>query len=382
MDRYFDKGWRQPDGPPAHGARTPPPAGGPAPVTQPAWVWAWRAPPGWPPAPPGWVPPAGWQPPPEWPPAPPGWQFWVPAPAPGVPGGPGTYAGWVPVPPAPPVVEALEFPQPQPPLGRRTLVVEIWAVMACFLWPSVTAAVVALAEGIAGGTEHRFPSLIAGNDTFNFVFGILGYLPLIAVVPVTLYLLARTGQGPRWLGLGVPRFRADVLPGLGLAAASFGVEFGVIVILTPLIVHAKHLFEQVPTGSVPTYYIAFGLVISLVTAITEEVMVNGYLITRLGQLGWAPNAALTLSLVLRTSYHVYYGLGFLLTIPFGWFVTRSFQKHRRLNRAIAAHFLFDATLMTVSLAPGPWKACLVLPFAGLVLVSACFSRRPAPEVPG
>ena len=76
---------------------------------------------------------------------------------------------------------------------------------------------------------------------------------------------------------------------------------------------------------------------------------NGYLLTRLGQLGWTPRGAFLLSLTLRTSYHVYYGLGFLLTIPFGYFVTRSFQKHRKLTRPIAAHFLFDAILVTISI---------------------------------
>jgi uncharacterized protein len=76
---------------------------------------------------------------------------------------------------------------------------------------------------------------------------------------------------------------------------------------------------------------------------------NGYLITRLGQLGWTPRSALILSLALRTSYHVYYGLGFLLTVPFGYLVTRSFQKHRRLNRPIAAHFIYDAVLSTIAI---------------------------------
>jgi membrane protease YdiL (CAAX protease family) len=56
-----------------------------------------------------------------------------------------------------------------------------------------------------------------------------------------------------------------------------------------------------------------------------------------------------LAVALRTSYHVYYGLGFIFTIPLGIFVTRSFQKHRRLNRPIAAHFLYDAVLVTISI---------------------------------
>ena len=58
--------------------------------------------------------------------------------------------------------------------------------------------------------------------------------------------------------------------------------------------------------------------------------------------------ALVLSLILRTSYHVYYGLGFLLTVPFGYLVTRSFQKRRRLLRPIVAHFLYDGVLITIA----------------------------------
>jgi len=102
-------------------------------------------------------------------------------------------------------------------------------------------------------------------------------------------------------------------------------------------------------GHEPGYYVVWGLAASALTAIAEETFVNGYLITRLQQLGWTPGRALTLSLVLRTSYHVYYGVSFLLTVPFGYFVTRSFQKHRRLNRAIAAHFLYDAVLLTIAI---------------------------------
>jgi hypothetical protein len=56
---------------------------------------------------------------------------------------------------------------------------------------------------------------------------------------------------------------------------------------------------------------------SAVTAVTEEVLENGYFITRLGQLGWTPRSSLLLSLTLRTSYHVYYGLGFFLYYPAG-----------------------------------------------------------------
>ena len=38
----------------------------------------------------------------------------------------------------------------------------------------------------------------------------------------------------------------------------------------------------------------------------------------------------------------------MLTIPLGYFLTRSFQKHRRLMRPILAHFIYDAVLFTIA----------------------------------
>jgi membrane protease YdiL (CAAX protease family) len=151
------------------------------------------------------------------------------------------------------------------------------------------------------------------------------------------------------IGLGRPRLREDIWPGIGLAAAGFGVSYGAAVILYPIINATKHAVVSTPVGGVPKYYVVYGLVISITTAFAEETFVNGYIITRLAQLGWTKERAMWLAVALRTSYHVYYGLGFVFTIPLGIFVTRSFQKHRRLNRAIAAHFLYDAVIFTVTI---------------------------------
>ncbi len=222
--------------------------------------------------------------------------------------------------------------------------------MLAFLLPVVTSAVIVLAQHVSGiGNITRFPVIIAGHPVSNLVVGILSYLSVAAVVPLALLLLTRTGQPPAILGLGSPSLRQDVLPGLGLAAASFGAEIPVAIVLAPLLARESTLVNRISIGHVPGYYVIWGIAMAAITSVAEEVIVNGYLITRLGQLGWTPTGALILSLTLRTSYHVYYGLGFLLTIPFGYFVTRSFQKHRRLNRSIAAHFLFDAVLSTIAI---------------------------------
>jgi membrane protease YdiL (CAAX protease family) len=295
----------------------------------------WRPPPGWPEPPPGWVPPAGWKAPPDWPAPPPGWQYWVPAepPAPAAPQRPAPR-------PAPPPVSAADQ-------SRRGLVLETWFVQLAFLVPSVLAAVDLFAAHTGGAAITRFPSIVT-NPVANLFLGVVSYLQVAAVVPLALLLLSRTGQPPAALGLVRPTWRRDVWPGMGIAASGYAVAFAATIALTALVGRHSRLFDQVPTGHVPHYYVIYGIAVSATTAIAEETLVSGYLLTRLEQLGWSPRWALLLSLTLRTSYHVYYGLGFLLTIPLGYYVTRSFQKHRRLTRPIVAHFIYDAVLITIS----------------------------------
>lgn len=222
--------------------------------------------------------------------------------------------------------------------------------MFAFLVTGVTSAVLVLVQHINGiGDVSRFPVIVHSNDLLNMFLGMLAYLPVLSVVPLALFLLARTGQTPRVLGLGVPRFGRDVVPALGLGAAAFAVELLILAPFAELIREHPGLVNTVSVNSQPRYYLVEGLFMSAVTAVTEEALVNGYFITRLGQLGWTPRNALLLSLLLRTSYHVYYGVGFVLTIPLGFFVTRSFQKHHRLTRPIMAHFLYDAILFSISI---------------------------------
>ena len=229
--------------------------------------------------------------------------------------------------------------------------------MVAFLLPVVSSAVVLFVQHVSGvGNITRFPVIVAGHPVTNLVVRILDYVSVASIVPLALLLLIRTGQTPSILGLGMPRWAQDIWPSLGLAAVSFGAEIPVALILSPLLAHNPSLVNRISIGHVPGYYVIWGVAMSAITAIAEEVLMSGYLITmsgylitRLGQLGWTPKRALILSLSLRTSYHVYYGAGFLLTVPFGYFVTRSFQKHRRLSRPIAAHFIFDAVLSTFAI---------------------------------
>jgi membrane protease YdiL (CAAX protease family) len=281
----------------------------------------WRPAPGWPEAPPGWRPPDGWRPPPDWPAAPPDWQFWVP--------------------PGP------RFPVQFRELTRGDLVRETRLMMIALLAPWIISAVLTLAVHVTSHTSlTQLPTYDPHQPVVNVVLGLISYLPVAAVVPLALLLLARTGQRPADLGLTGARW-PDLGVGVGLAAAGLGCEF----VLAIPFVRLQHspLVNTAGPLHVPVYYLIFGVSQALITSIAEETAVSGYLLTRLDQLGWAPWPAFWVSLALRTSYHVYYGLGVVLTLPLGYFLTRSFQKHGKLSRPILAHFLYDSVIFVIGI---------------------------------
>lgn len=219
--------------------------------------------------------------------------------------------------------------------------------MIATLTPWFVSAVVVLGSHLATGSSlTQLPSFDTRQPAVNIVLGLISYTPTAAMVPLTLFLLDRTGQPPSSLGLTRAGW-SDFGSAVGLAAAALGGELLLAVLFAPL-VHSR-LANTTGPLHVPAYYLVFGLSQSLLTSIAEETAVNGYLITRLDQLGWSPTAAFWLSLLLRTSYHIYYGVAVIFTLPFGYFVTRSFQKHRKLSRPILAHFLYDSTVFLISI---------------------------------
>lgn len=221
-------------------------------------------------------------------------------------------------------------------------------VVIAFALPGVAAAVEILAQHLDGVSDlNEFALPLPHSPAASLFILLLGYLTTALVVPIALLLLARTGQPPASLGLHRDGLRRDAGGALGLLGGVWVVN---IVLLVPLsyLIDNKHLTNTATNSHVPAYYVVYALVVSATTAINEEVIVNGYFLTRLSQMGWSPRAALILSLAVRTSYHAYYGVGLIATVPFGYLVTRSFQKRRRLARPILTHFAYDAILLIVA----------------------------------
>lgn len=234
------------------------------------------------------------------------------------------------------------------PAAARWLGWEIVFVITAFALPAVAGAVTLLAQHIGGVSDlDEFDLPLEHHAGVSLFLLLLGYATTAIIVPIALLLLARTGQPPASLGLTRRSFRRDAANALGMYAGVWVLNLALVLAFGWLI-NNKHLTNTATNTHVPAYFIVYALFLSATTAINEEVLVNGYFLTRLSQRGWAPRRAFWLSLLVRTSYHAYYGVGLILTIPLGYLVTRSFQKHRRLNRAILVHCVNDAVLLTVA----------------------------------
>ena len=231
--------------------------------------------------------------------------------------------------------------------AERWLGWETVFVVVAFVVPAAVSAVVVLLRDVARVSSlDEFELPLPHHPATSLILMLLLYGSTAVIVPIALLLLTRTGVPPAQLGLTPRALRFDVLPSIGLLAGVWLVNVAIAVAISPFV--GDSFGTSSHDTHVPAYFVIYALFLAAVTAVNEEVVVNGYLLTRLAQRGWRPWPSLWLSLVLRTSYHAYYGAALVLTVPFGYLVTRSFQRTRRLGRPIITHFLFDAILLTVA----------------------------------
>jgi membrane protease YdiL (CAAX protease family) len=77
-------------------------------------------------------------------------------------------------------------------------------------------------------------------------------------------------------------------------------------------------------------------------AVLEEVVMIGYLFTRLRQLAWNAAAIIALSAVIRGSYHLYQGIGgFIGNLIMGVVFGLIYLRWKRVGPLVVAHSLLD-----------------------------------------
>lgn len=185
-------------------------------------------------------------------------------------------------------------------------------------------------------------------DPYAFANRLIGEVVQILPVLLVAHLLARTGETMRRIGFDLSRPRFDLTFGAALALIATAVATGALALS-----HALDLPVRPIVGVNPDAHgaaLPLLIFVSAVAGITEEVVVNGYLLTRLDDLGWRPSRALMASALLRGSYHLYQGIGgFASNVAIGLVAGTIFQRNKRVMPLVIAHFLIDVVAFGVSL---------------------------------
>lgn len=192
----------------------------------------------------------------------------------------------------------------------------------------------------------------------------IGFFSLVPVALAVFLLNADGGRVRERLGLvwkrsGPASPWRDLRNGVLLAAAIGIPGIGVYVIGRAL---GQSL--RIDTNGLPdAWWAATVLILSaLAAAILEETIVVGYLMTRLGEIGWRVPAAIAASAVLRGSYHLYQGWPMAVgNMAMGVAFALVFLKTRRLGPLLVAHTIFDlVTFIGPEIVPASWLAALHL----------------------
>lgn len=182
-------------------------------------------------------------------------------------------------------------------------------------------------------------SLAPGRPLLDLVLQLLSVADGLAPVALVLYLLARSGESPSDMGLDTSQPRLDAARGAVLAAVIGGT--GLALYLTAF--HLGISLTVVPENLPAVWWRIPVLILNAAQdGILEEVLVVGYLLRRLDQMGWTPWRAIATSAVLRGSYHLYQGFGgFLGNAAMGVIFGYLYRRWGRVTPLVIAHTLID-----------------------------------------
>ena len=231
------------------------------------------------------------------------------------------------------------------PLTPRLIRWEIFVVFAISLGASGLNALLSLIGSLLNRPAlHSQQALLVGslapNHWLDLVLQLVGIAEALTPVLLVCYLITVSGEPLSVLGLDASQPVKDVARGAVLAALIGGAGLGLYLAAF----HAGVSLNVVPESLPAVWWRIPVLLLSAAhDGILEEILVIGYLLHRLDQLGWTPWKAIVFSAVLRGSYHLYQGLGgFLGNAAMGLIFGVLYRRWGRVTPMIIAHTLIDA----------------------------------------
>lgn len=236
------------------------------------------------------------------------------------------------------------------PQARRRTWSEIVLVLGLSLGQYAVYSIVALArrlaqsEALADQTATLNPSL-SDQPVFDLVYQLLGIFFALMPVALALFLLWTPTRNPfRVIGFDARKPWSDLGRGAGLAAI-----MGIPGIGLYLAGHALGMTVTIVPTALGTYWWTLPVLIlsAVKSGLEEEIIVVGYLFTRLSDLRWRPWAIIVFSALLRGSYHLYQGFGpFVGNVVMGLVFGLAYRRWGRVMPLVIAHVILDVISFT------------------------------------
>jgi membrane protease YdiL (CAAX protease family) len=225
---------------------------------------------------------------------------------------------------------------------KKRLRIEIVLVLGLSLGASAVYSAVSLLGKLTANKplaqQHATlnPSQAPGRPWLDLTYQLLGIAFALFPAALALHLLRRDDPG----ALRVDRRPLfDLVSGIALAAGIGIPGLGLYVAARALGLNAS----VIPAALPDVWWAVPVLLLSAVqNAVVEEVIVIGYLLTRLQQLQVRLSVAIFVSAILRGSYHLYQGFGaFIGNVIMGFVFGIFYVRVRRLWPLIIAHAILD-----------------------------------------
>jgi membrane protease YdiL (CAAX protease family) len=227
------------------------------------------------------------------------------------------------------------------------MVQEVWLVFALSLGRDAVGAVIVFIgaltarQGLAQQQAVLVGSQAPGRPWFDLTLQLFSVVAVLVPVALVFHFLKRSGESANDIGLDGSRPLPDTAAGAGLALVLGGLGLALYLGARAAGANLTVVPETLPAV---WWRIPVLLLSALQNGVLEEILVVGYLLHRLKQMGWTDPRALTLSALVRASYHLYQGFGgFVGNAALGVVFARLYQRYGRLLPLVIAHTLIDAT---------------------------------------
>ncbi|HJQ86725.1 MAG TPA: CPBP family intramembrane glutamic endopeptidase [Propionibacteriaceae bacterium] len=231
-------------------------------------------------------------------------------------------------------------------VNRTRLGLEVAIVLGLSLGQSAVYSVLRIIERLtrdvplAQQTSTLNASVTPDRPWLDLTYQLVGIAFGLMPVLLALYLLNLTNApAGRTIGFDLTRPRFDL---------GFGVLIALLIGIPGLGLYALARVLGINTdvqasGLTDTWWTIPVLILSAAqNALLEEVVVIGYLFTRLRQLAWNAVAIVALSAIIRGSYHLYQGIGgFVGNLIMGVIFGLIYLRWKRVGPLVVAHTVLD-----------------------------------------